>query len=112
MAIRVNNLAGVFYALGDLAGAKEHYERALEIGESVYGKDHPQVAIYVNNLGMALQDLGDLARAKEHYERALGIFERRLGLITPVREPRGGIFRFSWTPAQHERRSSRRSWRL
>ena len=112
VAIRVNNLAGVFYALGDLAGAKEHYERALEIGESVYGKDHPQVAIYVNNLGMALQDLGDLARAKEHYERALGIFERRLGLITPVREPRGGIFRFSWTPAQHERRSSRRSWRL
>ena len=62
--------------LGDLAGAKAAYERALKIDEASFGPDHPKVAIRVNNLGRVLQDLGDLARAKAAFERALEIFER------------------------------------
>ena len=53
----VNDLGGVLRALGDLAGARNHYERALKIDEAVYGRDHPDVAIDVNNLGSVLKDL-------------------------------------------------------
>jgi len=62
-----------------LQGAKEHYERALKIGEKTYGSDHSNVAMIVNNLGLVLQNLGDLEAAKEHYERAVEIFRKFLG---------------------------------
>jgi hypothetical protein len=44
--------------LGDLAGAKAQYERALAISEAALGPDHPTVAIYRRNLGgvLALQE--------------------------------------------------------
>lgn len=54
--------------------ARECFERALEIGEKVYGKDHPNVAIAVNNLGLVLRDLGEPKKAKECIERALEIY--------------------------------------
>ncbi|MBI1880664.1 MAG: tetratricopeptide repeat protein, partial [Chloroflexi bacterium] len=54
-------------------------ERALAIGETAFGPDHPNVAIWVNNLGAVLRDLGDLAGARAAYERALAMFERFLG---------------------------------
>ena len=66
-------------ALGDLAGARAAFERALRIDEASFGPDHPNVASDVNNLGLVLQDLGDLAGARAAYERALAIFERFLG---------------------------------
>jgi hypothetical protein len=37
----INNLAGMLRALGDLDGAKTHFERALRIFEATYGLDHP-----------------------------------------------------------------------
>jgi len=54
------------------------FERALKIGETVYGPNHPDVAIDVNNLGGVLQDLGDYPAAKAAYERALDIFKKVL----------------------------------
>ncbi len=45
VAIDLNNLAGVLQDQGDLAGARERFERALEIDEAAYGPDHPTVAI-------------------------------------------------------------------
>ena len=53
-------------------------QRALAIGETVYGPNHPTVAIRANNLGMVLQDLGDLPAARQHYERALAILRQFL----------------------------------
>ena len=44
--------------LGDLAGARAAFERALAIDEKTFGPDHPDVATDVNNLGMVLQDPG------------------------------------------------------
>ena len=41
MAIRVNNLGGVLQDLGDLAGARAAYERALAINEKFLPPDHP-----------------------------------------------------------------------
>ena len=90
----MNNLGCVLQDLGDLAGAKAHYERALAIDEAAYGPNHPEVATDVNNLGFVLQDLGDLAGAKAHYERALAIDEAAYGPDHPQvairREQPGG----------------------
>ncbi len=79
VASGVNNLGSVLQALGDLAGARAAFERALRIDERAYGPDHPDVATDVNNLGGVLQALGDLAGARAAYERALRIDERAYG---------------------------------
>ena len=78
MAIRVGNLGTVLYELGDLAGAKAAYERALQIDEAAYGPDHPIVANRINNLGWVLHDLGDLTGAKAAFEHAIQILKKRL----------------------------------
>ena len=75
----VNNLGRVLKDLGDLAGARAAYERALAIDEAAFGPHHPNVAIRVNNLGGVLKDLGDLAGARAAYERALQIRRKFLG---------------------------------
>src|SRR5690606_15387790 len=53
-----NSLGYHINDLGDHAGARSAFERALRIDEATYGPDHPSVAIRVNNLGLVLQDLG------------------------------------------------------
>ena len=78
--------------LGDLAGARAAYERALCIFERVLGPDHPNVATLVNNLGGVLQALGDLAGARAACERALRIFEKSLPPEHPnIRRVRGNL---------------------
>jgi hypothetical protein len=44
--------------LGDLAGARTHHERALEIGQATRRPDHPTIATFRDNLDHALQQLG------------------------------------------------------
>ena len=78
-AWRHDELGRVLQELGDLAGAREHLERALRIGEAAFGPDHSSVAIWRGGLGRVLQELGDLAGAREHLERALRIGEAAFG---------------------------------
>jgi tetratricopeptide (TPR) repeat protein len=81
---RLLNQIGLYLqGRAQFAEAKKMYERALVIGKSVYGADHPQVAIYVNNLGGVLQALGDMEGAKKMYERALAIDESAYGADHP-----------------------------
>jgi tetratricopeptide (TPR) repeat protein len=44
MANPHSNLGNALADLGDLAGARSHYERALEIGQAFSAPDHPKVA--------------------------------------------------------------------
>ena len=69
--------------MGDLAGARPYYERALGIHEQVLGPEHPYTATSLNNLGGLLQAMGDLAGARGYLERALGIWEKVLGAEHP-----------------------------
>jgi hypothetical protein len=55
--LRCDELGNVLQALGDLAGARGEFERALQISEAALGPDHPTVGIRRNNLGR-LQDPG------------------------------------------------------
>jgi CHAT domain-containing protein/Tfp pilus assembly protein PilF len=64
-------LAVVERHLGDLPAAREHAQRALAIGEKVYGK---VVASTTLNLGLLAADQGDYAAAHDYFEKALAIF--------------------------------------
>jgi tetratricopeptide (TPR) repeat protein len=68
----------VLQALGDLAGARAAYERALKIRENSFGKEHPDVAVSLWSLGVLAQKEGNRDIAKEYYERALQIYEKFL----------------------------------
>ncbi|MCP4683918.1 MAG: tetratricopeptide repeat protein, partial [bacterium] len=74
-----NELGYHLRAIGDYAGARAAFERALDIDEVVFGPNHPNVGIRANNLGDILQELGDLKGARAAFERALGILEQVLG---------------------------------
>ena len=80
----LNNVGVYLRRRGEFDEAKTALQRALKIGEQVYGPDHPQVAIYVNNLGSVLRDLSDLKEARKCYERALKIDEKIYGPDHPA----------------------------
>ena len=65
-----NQAALYLQTRADYAEAKEFFERAIQINENKFGKDHPEVAINVNNLGNVLRDLGDLTGGQQYFERA------------------------------------------
>ena len=69
--------------LADFDEARKSLERALKIGEKVFGLDHPSVAIMANNLGMVLQDLGEMEKARSCFEWAMKIYEKVFGLDHP-----------------------------
>ena len=73
----------ILHAKGDLEGALRNMQRALSIGEKVYGPEHPSVAIQFNNMGQILQDKGDLDGALRYTQRALRILEKTLGPDNP-----------------------------
>jgi tetratricopeptide (TPR) repeat protein len=58
-AVAEASLGLVLWSLGDIAGTRTHYERALEIAEAALGPNHPDMGVVRNNLGRVLQDLGD-----------------------------------------------------
>ena len=66
-----NNRAILWRALGDYSGARELYERSIEILERVLGAENPSVASIVHNLAIVLKNQGDYARALSLYERSI-----------------------------------------
>lgn len=87
VATDLNNLGLVLKTLGDMAGARIAYERALKIDEVVHGPDHPDVATTLNNLGLVLKALDDLAGAQAAIERALKIDQAAFGPDHPNGQP-------------------------
>jgi tetratricopeptide (TPR) repeat protein len=78
-----NSLGRHLYMIGDYAGARPYYERALRIREQVLGSEQPDTATSLNILGRLLKDMGDLAGARPYLERALRIQEQVLGSEHP-----------------------------
>jgi tetratricopeptide (TPR) repeat protein/nucleoside phosphorylase len=68
---------------GDYATTLPLYERALEIGERVLGKDHPLTATSLNNLADLYRATGQYEQALPLSQRALEIWERVLGTDHP-----------------------------
>jgi tetratricopeptide (TPR) repeat protein len=79
VAISLNNLAGLYKALGDYVKAEPLYKRALNIREKVFGPDHQSVGTSLNDLALLYYTLDDNTKAEFLYNRALSIHEKRFG---------------------------------
>ena len=70
-----NNLGRLFNETGDLAAARQQFERALAIDEAVYGHAHPHVAEVINNYGICLQKQGETDLARRQFAWAAEAYE-------------------------------------
>jgi tetratricopeptide (TPR) repeat protein len=61
------------------AKATELYRKAIEIRESIFGPDHPDVALFLFNLGVCYGKMSRLDLAKPCLYRALKIRKRVYG---------------------------------
>ncbi|WP_284309834.1 tetratricopeptide repeat protein [Labrys miyagiensis] len=77
--IRLNNLANLARAQGDLATARPLLERALAIHEKMREPEDIEIAVSLNNLALLIQSQGDLESARPLAERALAIREKVRG---------------------------------
>lgn len=70
-------------ALGDTKTAVQHYTKALELAESVYGAEGVNTAKVLNNLGRVYDLAGQPDRAEQAYTRSLAIQKAKLGAKHP-----------------------------
>jgi Tetratricopeptide repeat len=63
VAIRINNLGSALQDLGDVAGARAYFARALSIFEKFLPTDHPHVTKTRSHLQIIAEE--QAARAKE-----------------------------------------------
>jgi tetratricopeptide (TPR) repeat protein len=82
-ATLANNLGYHLQMIGDYAGARPYFERALAIFEQALGPTHPATATSLNNLALLLKAQGAYAAARPLYERALALREQVLGPTHP-----------------------------
>ena len=64
--------------LGDLEGARDLLEKALESDQKSFEAGHPSIARSQSNLAMVLKNLGDLEGARDLLEKAPGICSKEL----------------------------------
>jgi eukaryotic-like serine/threonine-protein kinase len=82
-AEHLNHLGNVHYARGNLAAALPVMQQALEISESVYGRDNANVAADVNNIGQVEARLGHYDQAVERLRDAVARIARSDGADAP-----------------------------
>ena len=67
----MNNLATVLSDQGKYEQAEEMHRQALELRETVLGKEHPDTLTSMNNLASVLSDQGKYEQAEEMHRQAL-----------------------------------------
>ncbi len=75
-ATRLNNIALVLRAKGDLLGARKVHDSVLEIRLRNHGEDHPYTALTLHNLASLSMAAGDAEGAMLQYARVLAIRRR------------------------------------
>ncbi len=78
-ALSLNNLAVLYYSMGQYDRALPLHESALEIRKSELGDRHPDTATSLNNLAELYRSIGQYDRALPLYESALEIRKSELG---------------------------------
>lgn len=71
-------VAYLHVAMGDVQGASQYFERAVEIYGKVLPADHPDLATSLNNLGYDRYRHGRYSESEALYQKALDIRERVL----------------------------------
>jgi len=72
----INNLAGLYKAMGEDDKVQPLLEQALAIREEALGEDHPDVGVSLNNLAEFYKMKGKYAQAKSLYDRGLKILKK------------------------------------
>ncbi len=83
LAVNYHNLAGVEWALGNVARAVALYRKALGLKRELLGPGHVDVAITLNNLGKLLAETKRRNESLRLLKNALTIFKRALGSDHP-----------------------------
>jgi CHAT domain-containing protein/Tfp pilus assembly protein PilF len=74
---------GELYGAGKYDEALPLTERAVALGEEVFGPEHPKVAVSLNNLAELYRLKNNYERAESSLQRALAISEKALGAEHP-----------------------------
>ena len=79
IAIRYNNLGGVYYKKGNFNKAIECYEKAITIEKELYDEENLGLGSRYNNLGTVYSEMGDYDKAIELYTKALDLDKKAYG---------------------------------
>jgi hypothetical protein len=63
-----NNYGLLLKTNGDYPGSKAHFQKAMEIGKTIWSDNDYDAAQTYNNIGLALDDMGEYEGALEAYE--------------------------------------------
>jgi eukaryotic-like serine/threonine-protein kinase len=79
-AICVNNLAGLYEEIGDLARAEEHYRLSMKVRRANLAFDDLSVARIEHNLGRVLLRIGKISEAETLFQQAYQTRLKKRGL--------------------------------
>ena len=79
VATDIRYLGRAFLKSGDLAGAKDAFQRALQIAEKVLPPEDPELAHYTGDLANVLFALQEFVDANRAVGRAVEIAEKTFG---------------------------------
>jgi tetratricopeptide (TPR) repeat protein len=84
VATALNNLAGLYFEIGNYDKALPLYQRAFDIREKALGPKCPIFGSTLNRFGLLYHYMGECEKALPLYQRALDIFENVLGPQHPI----------------------------
>src|SRR5262249_37901598 len=83
-ASSLNNLATLYYSMGDRKQALPLHKEALAIRKEVLGEWHSDYATSLNNLALLYQDMEDYKKALPLFQKALVIYKETQGEKHPA----------------------------
>lgn len=84
VATTLNNLAELYFNIGNYDKALPLFQRAFDIHEKILGPKCPIFGSTLNRFGLLYHYMGDYDKALPLYQRALDIYENMLGPQHPV----------------------------
>jgi tetratricopeptide (TPR) repeat protein len=63
-ATSLNDLARLYYSMGEFAKAESHLLRALAIRERAFGAHHPDTGTTLNDLALLYYSMGEYGKAE------------------------------------------------
>jgi len=78
------NIGLLLWEINDLEGAKEHFQKVLNLLDSKVGSEYiDRLANAYNNLGSIFEKEGNFASAKQHHDKSLFLFRAHYGENDP-----------------------------
>ncbi len=86
LATSYNNIAGVYYSIGDKSTALSYYKKSLEIDQRSLPSNHPSLSITHYNIARVLENLFRYKEAIEHAKQAVDIVSYTLDSTHPQKQ--------------------------